>query len=117
MEMEGVWVDFPASPDPDPWATLLRKANRLPSDVSGMRRAADGALPGTALMTKLLDQRAAALNARQDFKHDISLGDHWDARRVGGAVMTSLAVVLRGLIVTGAALATVAYLLLTNSHI
>jgi hypothetical protein len=60
-----------------------------------------------------LDQRAAGVSATPDF----SPGDGWDAKRVGGAVVTSLAIVLRGLLVTTAALATVAYLLLTNSHI
>jgi hypothetical protein len=28
-ESGGDWVDFPASPEPDPWASLLREANRL----------------------------------------------------------------------------------------
>jgi hypothetical protein len=64
-------------------------------------------------MTVSLNPRAAVLDAN---RHS-SLGDHWDAKSVGGAVMTSLAIVLRGLLVTSAALATVAYLLLTNSHI
>jgi|GEM_PF-4241034 hypothetical protein len=32
---EGDWVDFPASPEPDPWAALLREASRLSPDVSG----------------------------------------------------------------------------------
>jgi hypothetical protein len=76
---EGEWVDFPASPDPDPWGTLLRGAGRL--------------APGD------------------------SRGSHWDGGRVRGLVATSLAVALRGLLVTTAALAIVAYLLLTNSHI
>jgi hypothetical protein len=79
VETEGDWVDFPASPDPDPWAALLRQANRLPPDVSR--------------------------------------GDYWDVKHVGGAVVTSVAIALRGLLVTTAAVATVAYLLLTNSHI
>jgi hypothetical protein len=30
----GDWVDFPASPEPDPWAVLLRDANRLPPAIS-----------------------------------------------------------------------------------
>jgi len=68
---EGDWVDFPASPDPDPWGTLLRKANRIPPDVSGTRQ--------------------------------------W--------VLTSLAMALRGLLVTTTAVAIVAFLLLTNSHV
>ncbi len=29
-ETDGEWVDFPASPEPDPWTNLLRKANRRP---------------------------------------------------------------------------------------
>jgi hypothetical protein len=33
-ETAGDWVDFPATTGPDPWATLLRQANHLPSDVS-----------------------------------------------------------------------------------
>jgi hypothetical protein len=83
-EMDGDWVDFPASPDPDPWGTLLREANL---------REANRPAP------------------------DTSHGGHWDAKRVGGAVVTTLAVAFRGLLVTTAALAIVAYLLLTNSHI
>jgi hypothetical protein len=63
------WVDFPASPDPDPWGALLRQSNHLPP------------------------------------------------KPVAGAVVTSAAIALRGLLVTTAAVATVAYLLLTNSHI
>jgi hypothetical protein len=78
-ETEGDWVDFAASPDPDPWAALSREANRLPPDVSR--------------------------------------GEYWDDKRVGGAVVTSVAIALRGLLVTATAVATVAYLLLTNSHI
>jgi hypothetical protein len=78
-ETEGDWVDFPASPDPDPWASLLKGANHFPPDASR--------------------------------------GGCWNAKRGGSAVVTSLAIGLRGLLVTTAAVATVAYLLLTNSHI
>jgi hypothetical protein len=39
-ETDGDWVDFPASLEPDPWAALLREANRLPPGVSGAERAA-----------------------------------------------------------------------------
>ena len=39
-EGSGDWVDFPASPEPDPWAALLREANRLPPGVSGAIRIA-----------------------------------------------------------------------------
>jgi hypothetical protein len=79
QETEGEWVDFPASPDPDPWGTLLKEANRLPADVAS--------------------------------------GGDWDARRMGGAMMTSVNIAVRGLLVASIAVATVAYLLLTNSHI
>jgi hypothetical protein len=34
----GDWVDFPASPEPDPWAALMREANRLRPGVSGVQR-------------------------------------------------------------------------------
>jgi len=78
-ETGGDWVDFPASPEPDPWAALLRKANRLPPDFSR--------------------------------------GDNWSAKRVEGAMMTSVAVAIRSLLVAATAVATVAYLLLTNSHV
>jgi hypothetical protein len=78
-ETEGEWVDFPASPDPDPWGTLLRQANHPAPDVS----------------------RAG----------------HWDAKRVGRVVVTSLGIVFRGALVATAAVAIVAFLLLTNSHI
>jgi hypothetical protein len=72
-------MDFPASPDPDPWGTLLKEANRLPADVS--------------------------------------CGEDWDVRHAGGAMMASVNIALRGLLVVTIAVATVAYLLLTNSHI
>jgi hypothetical protein len=49
-------------------------------------------------------------------KHHFSFGE-WDAKRVRGAMMKSLAIALRGLLVTTTAVATIAYLLLTNSHI
>jgi hypothetical protein len=29
-ESKGEWVNFPATPNPDPWAALLREANRVP---------------------------------------------------------------------------------------
>jgi hypothetical protein len=34
----GDWVDFPASPHPDPWGALLREASLLPPDVFGTGR-------------------------------------------------------------------------------
>jgi hypothetical protein len=70
-EAKGEWVNFPASPNPDPWAALLREANRVPR--------------------------------------------HTKPR--GRLMMTTVAVALRGLLVTTTAVAIVAYLLLTNSHI
>ena len=39
-EREEEWVDFPASPEPDPWGALLREANCLPPDVSEAKRLA-----------------------------------------------------------------------------
>jgi hypothetical protein len=78
-ETEGDWVDFPASPNADPWEALSREANCLPPDVSR--------------------------------------GEYWADKHVGGAVVTSVGIALRGLLVTATAVATVAYLLLTNSHI
>jgi hypothetical protein len=79
VETDGEWVDFPASPDPDPWGTLLRQADldRVP----------------------------------------VSCGGHQDARPARGAMAISAAMALRGLLVTTTAVATIAYLLLTNTHI
>jgi hypothetical protein len=54
-----------------------------------------------------------SLKIRRHFSSD----DDQGARRVGSAMITCLATALRGLLVTTAALTTVAYLLLTNSHI
>ena len=70
---DGDWVDFPASPDPDPWSALLREANHLPPEGR--------------------------------------------AEHVRSAIVTSVAMALRGLLVTATAVAIIAYLLLTNSHI
>jgi hypothetical protein len=75
-ETEQNWVDFPTSPDRDPWAALVRQPNL-----------------------------------------EISRGDDWDVKRPAGGVATSVAIAIRGLLVTTAAVATVAYLLLANSHI
>ena len=63
------------------------------------------------------DPWAALLGQANRLRPDVSPNDHWDARCVGGAVATSVAMAVRGLLVTTAAVATVAYLLLTNSHI
>jgi hypothetical protein len=78
-EAEGEWVNFPASPNPDPWAALLREANRAPPVVP--------------------------------------YEDDRETKAGGGAMMTSVAIALRGLLVTTTAVAIVAYLLLTNSHV
>jgi hypothetical protein len=37
-ESGGDWVDFPASPEPDPWAALIREANRFAPGVFGAER-------------------------------------------------------------------------------
>jgi hypothetical protein len=78
-EAKGKWVNFPASRDPDPWAALLREANRLPPVVP--------------------------------------CDDNRETKPGGGAMMTSVAIALRGLLVTTTAVAIVVYLLLTSSHI
>jgi hypothetical protein len=62
------------------------------------------------------NQFATADHGRLKIRRHFSFGD-WDAKRVGGAMMTCLAIALRGLLVTTTAVATIAYLLLTNSHI
>jgi hypothetical protein len=59
----------------------------------------------------------ALLRQANRFPPDVSHGGYWDAKRVAGAVVTSFAIALRGVLVTAAALGIVAYLLLTNSHI
>jgi ABC-type phosphate/phosphonate transport system permease subunit len=41
----------------------------------------------------------------------------WDTKCVEGALMISFVMALRGLLVATTAVATIAYLLLTNSHI
>jgi hypothetical protein len=102
----GEWADFPASPAADPWAALMREANG--------QQAGNASLPGSAPMVKrqssnhLANADHGLLEARYHF------ADYWEAK---GAVMTSLAVALRGLLVTTIAVAIVAFLLLTNSHI
>jgi hypothetical protein len=107
-ETEGDWVDFPTSPDPDPWATLLRTGHHLPADFQGVR---PGNTPGVGAAEKPVVRDAFETRRR------FSSGDHWDAGRVGGAVMMALGIAVRGLLVTTTAVGMVAYLLLTNSHI
>jgi hypothetical protein len=63
------------------------------------------------------NQLAAADHGWLKIKQPLSFSTCWDAKGVGGAMMSSLAIALRGLLVTNAAVGTVAYLLLTNSHI
>ena len=63
------------------------------------------------------DPWGALLRKANRHAPDVSRSDNWNAKRVEGAMLTSVAVALRGLLVTTTAVATVAYLLLTNSHI
>jgi hypothetical protein len=88
-EAEGEWVDFPASPEPDPWGALLRQAKLSEANLIKANRA----------------------------RSDVPCSGHRNAGHAGGAVATSVAMVVRGLLVTTTAVATIAYLLLTNSHI
>lgn len=60
---------------------------------------------------------AAADHGRLKITRHSSCGGDWNAASAGGIVVTSLALVVRALLVTTTAVATVAYLLLTNSHI
>jgi hypothetical protein len=78
-EPKGECVNFPASPNPDPWAAVLREANRVPPIVP--------------------------------------CDDYRQTKPGGGLMMTSVAIALRALLATTTAVAIVAYLLLTNSHI
>jgi hypothetical protein len=66
---------------------------------------------------KSFNQPAAADHGGPEIGHHVSFSDDWDAKRVRGAMMISLTIALRGLLVTTTAVATIAYLLLTNSHI
>jgi hypothetical protein len=104
-EPEGDWVDFPASRDPDPWGALLRDANRLHPDVFGAQQ-------GNARAESVAEKPMCSDRSRA--KHHRSSGM---PKRMGGVVMTFLAIALRGLLVTTTAVGIVAYLLLTNSHI
>jgi hypothetical protein len=58
---------------------------------------------------------AAADHGR--LRHHVSFGHYWNAKGAGSVMMTFLGIALRGLLVTTAAVAMIAYLLLTNSHI
>jgi hypothetical protein len=66
---------------------------------------------------KPFNQLAAADDGRLKIRHGFLLGNHWNTKRAGGVLITCLAIALRGLLVTTTAVAIVAYLLLTNSHI
>jgi hypothetical protein len=66
---------------------------------------------------KPFNKLAAADRGRLKAGHHFSFGDDWDAKRVRSAMLTFLAIALRGVLVTSAAVAIVAYLLLTNSHV
>jgi hypothetical protein len=63
------------------------------------------------------NQLAVADYGWLDPGHRSSARDRWEAGRMGDVMMTYLAIALRGLLVTTTAVATIAYLLLTNSHI
>ena len=63
------------------------------------------------------DPWAALLRKANHLPPDILRGDNWSVKRAEGAMMTSVAIALRGLVVTTTAVATVAYLLLTNSYL
>jgi hypothetical protein len=108
---EGEWVDFPASSDPDPWAALLRKANRLAPILIETQQGENGSLPGRTPMVTRKPSDHPAMPDHGLLRHHFSFGD------AKGAAMTSLAVALRGLLVTTIAVTIVAFLLLTNSHI
>jgi hypothetical protein len=62
-------------------------------------------------------QLAAADHGRLKIRHHLAFGHDWDAKGVGSVMMTFLGIALRGLLVTTGAVAIIAYLLLTNSHI
>jgi hypothetical protein len=110
---EGEWVDFPASSDPDPWAVLLAKQNHLASMLIETQQRGNASSPGRTPMVKHKPSNHVAITDHGLLKarHYFSFADY------GGAMMTSLAVALRGLLVTTIAVAIVAFLLLTNSHI
>jgi hypothetical protein len=76
---KGGQANFPASPNPDRRAALVREANRVSAIVP--------------------------------------YDDYRQTKPRGGLMMTSVAIALRALLVTTTAVAIVAYLLLTNSHI
>lgn len=58
-ESDGEWVDFPASPEPDPWAALMREANRPHPGVSGAeRRARQGARHAQSIDRMMVDNLA-----------------------------------------------------------
>jgi hypothetical protein len=113
---EGEWMDFPASSDPDPWAVLLAKQNHLPSMLIETQQRGNASSPGRTPMFKHKPSNHLAITDHGLLKarHYFSFADYRDAK---GAMMTSLAVALRGLLVTTIAVAIVAFLLLTNSHI
>jgi hypothetical protein len=71
-------------------------------------------VPGRTPMVKVKPSNHVAFADHGLLKHRFSSAGYWHAN---GAVMTSLTVALRGLLVTTIAVAIVAFLLLTNSHI
>jgi hypothetical protein len=113
-DTKGEWVDFPASSAADPWAALLREANGLPPILTERQQGGNASLPGRTPMVKRKSSNHLAIADHGLLEARHHFADYWDAK---GAVMTSLAVALRGLLVTTIAVAIVAFLLLTNSHI
>ncbi len=69
------------------------------------------------IMQTPFDRHAVVDRGVLDGRPGFSVGNDWNAKRVGHAMRTFLAIALRGLLVTTTAVAIVAYLLLTNSHI
>jgi hypothetical protein len=63
------------------------------------------------------DPRPALLREANRVPPVIRCDDYREAKPGRGAMMTSVAIALRGLLVTTTAVAIVAYLLLTSSHI
>lgn len=63
------------------------------------------------------DPWAALSREANRLPRDVPCDDYGETAPPGGAMMTSVAIALRGLLVTTAAVAIVAYLLITNSHI
>jgi hypothetical protein len=115
-DTEGEWVDFPTSSDPEPMGSPLEESKPPSPDLIETQQGGNTSLPGRTPMVKRQPSNHLPIadHGLLKARHRFSFADYWDAN---GAVMTSLAVALRGLLVTAIAAAIVAFLLLTNSHI